>query len=177
MGIGRPALPILGILLAISGLVLGAFTFTSVSRLETQVANITDDIDQNSWYKYNGTTFNSDPTVTYLTFTGLTIDFELEPDEEVYFSFTSRAHTEPVLPGPAWSRIYVFFRVDGLFQSDPSAEVGMYNGAFTINHMIHLQAVRSDLSSGSHTVTVVIYGDSTANYIWKSSLFVQTVSI
>jgi len=177
MGIERPVLPIFGILLAVSGLVLGAINFTSVSRIEAQVGDITDLIEQNSWYKYNATTFNSDPTGTYLTFSGLTIDFVLGPNESAYFSFTSRAHTEPILPGPAWSRIFVFFRVDGIFQSDPSAEVGMYGGTFTINHMIHLQTVRSDLSSGSHTVTVVIYGDSTANYIWKSSLFVQTVSI
>ena len=40
--------------------------------------------------------------------------------------------------------------------------------------MLALQHVRHDLSPGVHNVTVVIRGDSTANYIWKSSLFVQT---
>jgi len=39
--------------------------------------------------------------------------------------------------------------------------------------MIHLQDVRDDLSPGVHNVTVVIRGDPAANYIWKSSLFVQ----
>ena len=172
MGIGRPALPILGIILAISGLVLGAFGWVTVSRLEAQVANISD---QNSWYKYIGPAFNSDPSGTYLTFTGLMIEFELGPNESVYFSFTSGSHIEPVLPGPAWSRIFVFFIVDGITQAEPSAEVGMYGGSFTQSYMVHLQTVRADLSAGAHNVTVRIYGESTANYIWKSTLFVQKV--
>jgi len=89
----------------------------------------------------------------------------------VYFSFTARAHTEEV---PGGSRITDYFRVDGIFEFDPSAEVGTYNGDFTVNFMLTLQHVRHDLSPGMHTVTVVIRGDSTANYIYKSSLFVQT---
>lgn len=171
MTIGRPALPILGILLAVSGLVLGAFNFIEVSRIDSQV---TDYFDQNSWYRYNATNFNTDPTGTYLTISGLTVEFQLGPGESAYFSFTCRAHVEPI--PTFWSRIYVFFRVDGIFLSNPSAEVGMWNGAYMENYMIHLQDVRDDLSAGVHNVTVVIYGESTANYIWISSLFVQKVS-
>lgn len=47
MGIERPAIPILAIILATGSLVLGAFTFISVSRVDSQV---TDYFDQNSWY-------------------------------------------------------------------------------------------------------------------------------
>ena len=172
MGNGRPTLPILAIILAISGLVLGAFTFISVSRVDSQVS---DYFDQNSWYRYNATNFNTDPSGTYLTISGLTVDFELNQGESVYFSFTCRAHIEPIL-GLFWSRIYIFFRVDGIFASNPNAVVGMYNGVNTENYMIHLQDVRDDLSTGVHNVTVVIWGESTANYIWISSLFVQKVS-
>ncbi|MFX0004944.1 MAG: hypothetical protein ACFE9J_15875, partial [Candidatus Hermodarchaeota archaeon] len=64
----------------------------------------------------------------------------------------------------------------GIFQSDPIADVGMYNGDFTIHYMIYLQTVRTDLSAGVHTVTVVIYGESTANYVWYSTLYVQKFS-
>ena len=92
-------------------------------------------------------------------------------NELVYFSFTARAHTEVV---PRWSRITVYFRVDGIFEFDPSAEVGTYNGDFIVNFMLTLQHVRHDLSPGVHTVTVVIREDSTAKYIYRSSLFVQT---
>ncbi|MFW9829127.1 MAG: hypothetical protein ACFFEY_16235, partial [Candidatus Thorarchaeota archaeon] len=89
MGNGRPAVPILAIILAISGLTLGAFTFISVSRIETQVTNL---LERNSWYRFNGTNFNTNPVYSYLTFEGLIIEFEVGTGESVYFSFTCRAH-------------------------------------------------------------------------------------
>lgn len=168
MGKGSAALGVIALILAAGGLGLGGFAWISVSNIETQPASFSE---KSEWYRYNGTTFNTDPTSTYLTFTGLTIQFELGSNESVYFSFTGRAHTEVV--SGSWSRITVHFRVDGIFQSDPSAQVGMYQGSFSINYMLHLQTVRTDLSAGVHSVTVVIIGDSTANYIWKSTLFVQ----
>lgn len=167
MGKGSAVLGTITLILALVGLGLGGYSWMTLSSVETQVNA------QNSWYKYHAAAFTCDPTYSYLTFTSLVIEFELGLNEDVYFSFTSRAHTE-VLPG-MWSRIIVNFRVDGLFQSDPSAEVGTYDGDFTMSFMIHLQAVREDLSPGTHNVTVVIYGESTANYIWKSTLFVQKI--
>jgi hypothetical protein len=171
MGVNRPAIPILAIILATGSLVLGAFTFISLSRIDSQVS---DYFEQNSWYRYNATNFNTDPIGTYLTISGLTVEFELGSGDSAYFSFTCRAHVEPI--PTSWSRVYVFFRVDGIFLSNPSAEVGMYNGAFIQNYMINLQHVKDDLPAGVHNVTVVIWGDSTANYIWISSLFVQKVA-
>jgi len=171
MSKGSAALGVIALIMAAGGLGLGGYAWISVSRVETQVANFSE---QSTWYKFYDPPFICNPTGTYLTLSALTIEFELGPNESVYFSFTSRAHTEPV--PLAWSRISVYFRVDGIMQSDPSAEVGMYNGDFIINHMIHLQTVRSDLSSGIHNVTIIIRGDSTANYVYKSTLFVQKVS-
>ena len=168
MGKGSTALGLIALIFAAGGLGLGDLAWISVSRVEPQLAIFSE---QNTWYKYNDTAFRCDPIQTYLTFTGLTIEFELGPNESVYFSFTSRGHTEQNLV--AWSRILVLFRVDGISRLDPSAEVGAYNVGFTMHSMIHLQDVRDDLSPGVHTVTVVIRGDPAANYIFKSSLFVQ----
>ena len=167
MSKGNAALGVIALILAAGGLGLGGFAWISVSNIETQSV-------QNTWYKFNGTSFNSDPSGTYLTFTGLTIEFELSLSESVYFSYTCRVHTEAV-PG-GWSRITVYFKVDGIMQSDPHAQVGMYMGDFSINYMVHLQNVRNDLSAGTHNVTVVIWGDSTGNYVYQSTLFVQKVS-
>ncbi len=169
MGKGSTALGVIAIILAAGGLGLGGLAWISVSKVETQVANFSE---QSTWYKYSGPAFICSPSSTYLTFSALTIEFELGLNESVYFSFTSRAHTEAVL---GWSRILVCFRVDGILQSDPNAEVGMYNGDFTINFMLHLQTVRTDLSAGVHNVTVMIWGDTSANYVYKSTLFVQKV--
>jgi len=186
MGKGGTVLGLIALILGASGLGLGGFAWLSMGELESQTSNLGDQVsnlgdqisnltgevsEQNYWYKYNGTTLNCDPPFTYITFSGLMIEFELEPNESVYFSFTARAHTEAV---PGWSAITVIFRVDGYFAPEPSAEGGTYNGAFTEHFMIHLQDVRHDLLPGVHNVTVVIYGQTTANYIYKSSLFVHT---
>ncbi|MFX0037593.1 MAG: hypothetical protein ACFE9I_18390 [Candidatus Hermodarchaeota archaeon] len=168
MGKGSTALGVIGLILAAGGLGFGGLAWLSVSRVINEVESFSE---QEIWYKFNDTIFNSDPVYSYLTCSGLTVEFELGPNESVYFSFTARAHIE-VKTG--WSRITTYFKVDGVLETDPSAEVGMYNGAFTVNFMLALQHVRHDLSPGLHNVTVVLYGDYSGNYIYKSSLFVQT---
>ena len=167
MGKGSAALGIIGLILGAGGLGLGGLAWLSVSTVENQVDSFSE---QNTWYKFNDSVFICDPA-TYLTFSGLMVEFELGPNESVYFSFTARAHTEA---GLGWSRITAYFRVDGIFEFDPSAQVGTYNGDFTVNFMLTLQHVRHDLSPGVHNVTAVIRGTSTANYIHYSTLFVQT---
>lgn len=172
MGKGGTVLGIIGLILAAGGLGLGSLAWVSLSRVESQVASFSA---HTSWYKYNETAFNCDPASTYLTFSGLMIEFELGPGESVYFSFNARAHTEDI--PSSWSRIFAYFRVDGITQLDPSAEVGCYWGDYGIlDFMLNLQDVRDDLSPGTHSVTIVIWGESTANYIHKSTLFVQKVS-
>ena len=172
MGKSGTTLGIISLILAAGGLGLGSLAWVSVIHIETQVASFSE---QNTWYRYNGTAFNCDPASTYLTFSGLTVEFELGTGESVYFSFNAQAHTEDV--PSSWSRIYVYFRVDGIMQFDPSAEVGCYFGDYGIlDFMLNLQDVRDDLAPGTHHVTIVIWGDTTANYIHKSSLFVQKVS-
>ena len=156
--------------MATGSLALGGFAWLSVSRVETHVANFSD---QNAWYKYYEPPFYCYPTDTDITFSVLTITFELRPNESIYFSFTAQTFTD--LVASDWSRVTVFFKVDGIVEPDPSAEVGMYNGGFATNFMIHLQTVRHDLSSGIHNVTVVIRGYITANYVSESTLFAQKV--
>ena len=167
MGRSGTILGVIGLILAAGGLGLGGFAWLSLSSLENQVDIFSE---QSTWYKYNETVLVCNPPSTYITFSGLMIEFELGSNESVHFSFTTRAHTE-VASG--WSRITVYFQVDGILVTDPSAEVGTYNGAFTVNFMIHLQDVRNDLSSGVHNVTVVIRGETTANYIYQSTLVVH----
>jgi len=55
------------------------------------------------------------------------------------------AHIEQVA---GWSKIWVYFRVDGITDTDQHAEVGTYNGDETVHFMIPLQDVRQDLSFG-----------------------------
>ena len=167
MGKGSTILGVIGLILGASALGLGGFAWLSVLNVETQVASFSE---QTTWYRYNETALVCNPPSAFITFSGLMIEFELGPNEFVHFSFTTRAHIEPVA---GWSRITVYFQVDGTVEPDPSAEVGTYFGDFQVNFMIHLQGVRNDLSPGVHSVTVNIRGTSSANYIFQSMLFVQ----
>lgn len=170
MGRGGTIFGLIGLILGAGGIGLGGFAWLSVSNLENQVVN---SYNQATWYRENETAFVCNPPNTYLTFLGLTIEFELGVNEAVYFSFMAWAHTEQVV---GWSRIWVFFRVDGILDTDRRAEVGTYNGDENVNFMIPLQDVRYDLLPGIHTVTIAIYGTTTANYISHSSLFVQKLT-
>ncbi|MFX0057979.1 MAG: hypothetical protein ACFE85_11705 [Candidatus Hodarchaeota archaeon] len=163
-------LGIIGIILGAGGLGLGGYMWISLSRVENQVNNISG---QSTWYKYNESNFESDPAFTYLPFFGLTIEFELGFNESVYFNFMAMTHLEPAV---GWSQMYAYFRVDGVIDTTHYAMVGLYNGQ-TASLMITLQHKRYDLSLGEHNVTVVIYGTSTGNYIYHSSLFVQEFSV
>lgn len=161
-------LGVIGLILGAGGLGLGGYAWLTVSGVQNQVSNLSE---QSTWYRYNETTFNSDPASSYIPFIGLSIAFSLGSNESVYFNFVAMAHLEP---STGWSRIYAYFRVDGIIDTDHRARVGLYNGG-TAELMITLQHKRYDLSQGAHTVTIVIYGTSTGNYIWYSSLFVQRI--
>jgi hypothetical protein len=162
-------LGIIGIILGAGGLGLGGYMWISLSRVENQVNSISG---QTTWYRYNETALASDPAYNYIPFIGLTIEFELGFNESVYFNFMALTHLEPAA---MWSQIYAYFRVDGITDTSHYALVGLYNGQ-TASLMITLQHKRFDLSLGEHNVTIVIYGTSSGNYIYRSSLFVQRLT-
>ena len=170
MGKGGTILSLIGLILGAGGIGLGGYAWVIASNLENRVETI---YEQTTWYKENETTFQCNPPNLYLTFSGLTIEFELGVNESVYFSFMAWAHTEPIV---GWSKIWIYFRIDGIRDVDQHAEVGTYNGDEMANFMIPLQDVRDDLSTGIHTITIDIYGTSSANYISHSSLFVQKLT-
>jgi hypothetical protein len=165
MGRSGTILGIIGLILGAGGLGLGGYAWISVSRVENQVSDFSE---QSTWFRYNETNLDCIP-FNPVTFSGLTIEFNLGMNESVYFSFMAQAHLEP---DSGWSQITVYFRVDDLIDSDHYATVGLYNGGYA-TLMITLQHKRYDLSLGMHNVTVVIVGNKLGNYIYRSSLFVQ----
>lgn len=167
MGKGGTALGFIGLILGASGLGLGGFAWLSVSRLESQVVILQE---QTIWYKYSDIQFQCNPASTLLTFSALTVEFELGLNESVYFSFSTNAHT---VPFAGWSGIMVYFRVDDILGWDPVAWVGTDSGAFEVDFILNLQDVKDDLSPGVHNVTVVITGSTAVNFIIESTLFVQ----
>ncbi|MFX1280797.1 MAG: hypothetical protein ACFFA3_15585 [Promethearchaeota archaeon] len=160
---------IIGLILGAGGLGLGGYMWISLSKVENQMTNISQ---QSLWYKCNETPINTNPIFSYISFNGLTIEFTLGHNESAYFTFTALAHLEP---DSGWSQIYVYFKVNGIIDTDHYALVGLYNGE-TASLIITLQYIRRDLSLGVHSVTIVIYGTKTGNYIYCSSLSVQKIS-
>ncbi|MHA2284005.1 MAG: hypothetical protein ACXAC5_24470 [Promethearchaeota archaeon] len=171
MGRGGTILGLIGLILGAGGIGLGGFAWLTVSNLETQLLNFGV---QTTWYKENDTTFSSFPSGTYLTFSGLTIEFQLGSNESVYFSFTAWARITRV-PGD-WSLLWVYFRVDGILDTSRCIRIGTWDGDSFDDFSISLQDVRQDLPIGVHNVTVAIYGTSSGNYISDSSLFVQRLT-
>lgn len=169
MGRGGAILGVIGLILGAAGLGLGGYAWITLSRVESQVGNLTE---QSTWYRYNETNLNCIPG-TPVTFSGLTIEFELGLNESVYFSFMAQVHLEP---DTGWSQLTIYPKVDGFVDSDHYATVGLYNSQYG-TLMITLQVKRHDLSLGEHIVTVVIVGTSSGNYIYRSSLFVQKFPI
>ena len=171
MGKAGTILGLIGLILGAGGIGLGSFAWLTVSNLENQLVNL--DV-KTTWYKENDTTFSCVPSYTYLTFSGLTIEFELGANELVYFSFTAWARITHIVSD--WSLLYVYFRVDGIIDNSRYIRVGTYDGDLYDDFSISLQDVREDLPIGVHNVTIAIYGSSTGNYISDSSLFVQKLS-
>ena len=164
MGKGSTILGLIGLILGAGGIGLGGIAWLSLSRIENKVISFDN---QTTWYKENITNYRAIPASA---FSGLAIEFELRPNESVFFSFNARAHVESSLIG--WSFIRIYFSVDGFADTTQHAEVGVYIGDFTA-FMISLQDVRHNLSPGVHSVTVYIIGSSAANYIHESTLFVR----
>jgi hypothetical protein len=164
---GSTVLGIFGLILVASSLGLGGFAWLTASGLQNQVNQFSE---QNTWYRYNETSLNCVPS-SYIAFSGLTIEFDIGTNESAYFSFAAQVHLEPSVPG-FWSRVYVYFRIDGITRTDTHAWVGLFNGG-TANLQIILQHIRNDLSPGVHNVTIAITGSSSGNYIHYSSLIVQ----
>ena len=155
MGRGGAILGVIGLILGASGLGLGGYAWITLSNVQNQVGNLTE---QSTWYRYNETNLNCIPG-TPVTFSGLTIEFELGLNESVYFSFMAQAHLEPEV---GWSQLTVYPKVDGAIDSDHYATVGLFNSQYG-HLMITLQLKKHGLSLGEHTVTVVIVGTSSGN--------------
>lgn len=77
MGKGSTVLGVIGLILGAGALGLGGFAWLSVLNVETQVDSFSE---QTTWYRYNETFLVCNPPSTFITFSGLMIEFELGPN-------------------------------------------------------------------------------------------------
>lgn len=161
-------LSIIALLIGISGLGLGIYTFifppTQVQTVDTNFGV------QNTWYKYYSTDVYASPVATFINVNPLLINFTVNEGESVQFLYMGIV----AVFGAGLSLIQVNFVLDGVrlnFPSDPHAiyasqDVDQYG-------TISLQTVKT-ISAGFHNITISIWGTNSSNGIGASTLLVQT---
>lgn len=129
---------------------------------------------ENQWYNFSTTVFYMQAGEAWGTISTISIDFVVSSGQNVYFSFMTEINfDDSSTPG---SYIEIHFEVDGIRWSQPRIYVNRYNiaSAHGLRMSASLQHYNTTMSSGTHTITLVYRGDSTADSIRPCSLFVQT---
>jgi len=165
-------LGIIGLVTGVVGLGLGVSALTELARMDTKIDNISEDThEHNGWYKRFDSAVYTNPNYTLIQITELTITFELDSNEAVYFSYMGHA---TLVPDSTTSFIGINFRIDGVHLFYPYNTFGITNGSASgIYSTITLQLYRDNLSAGTHSITVDILGSHVGNNVNLNTLYVQ----
>jgi hypothetical protein len=118
-------LGVIGLIIGAVGLGLGASALTELARMRTQLDAISKDThEHNGWYKRHDSAVYTNPNFTNIPITELTITFELESNEAVYFSYMAGV---TLVPESGLSFIAINFRVDGIQLLNPYKSYGVSN--------------------------------------------------
>ncbi len=164
---------ILGLLIGIGGLGLGAYSYFTFSGQIADLNKQMDDISvKETWYAENLTDWSPSAVNTNESIPNLTINFQVNEGESVYLSFVTRA----IIYGySGQSYIRFTFRIDGVILDAPYTIAGGLSIDETFLYIpVALQYSADTLAAGNHTVSVVALKGYTLNFIRQSSLLVQT---
>jgi len=166
---GGSALAIIALLIGIGAIGIGGYNYY------VQTTQTVEKIG-NTWFKLNSTYLPTDPTSTYITFNGLTIQFNIISGQSAYFLYNGYVSLR--LTGAGYTWIEVYFSLDGHRINSPCIEKSIYYDTEVVGASIRddlsLQHFNSTLTPGTHEITIVIRGNSNLNAIRESTLFVQT---
>ena len=131
---------------------------------------------ENQWYEPATTVFSMQPGEAWGTISSISIDFNITSGQNVYFSFIVEINFDD--SSNPTSYVEIHFEVDGIMWSQPRIYVQRYNipvaSAHGLRMSASLQHYNTTMTSGTHTVTLVYKGSSTADSVRSGSLFVQT---
>ena len=124
---------------------------------------------EDEWYDYSSTVYYMQASEAWNTISAISIDFKVSSGQNVYFSFIAEINFDD--SSNPNSYVEIQFEVDGIRWFQPKIYVRRYNiaSAHGLRMSVSLQHYNTTMTSGTHTVTLVYKGDSTA-----CSLFVQT---
>ncbi len=171
---------ILGLIIGAAGLGLAAYSYftfqANIDGLDNDLKDLEDVVDEISvrgmWYDELLADWKPSAINTNETITGLSISFQVNSGEKVYFLLISRVHSLSAT-GSNW--MIFRFAIDGVIVNTPAQAAGANNqdesGLFV---PISLQHSTDSLSSGAHTLTIVALSTKSSVYCRTSTLMVQT---
>lgn len=130
--------------------------------------------EENQWYDFSTTVWYMQGGEAWGTIASISIDFDVSSGQNVYFLFIAEINfDDSSIPT---SYVQIQFEVDGIMWSQPRIYVQRYNiaSAHGLRMSVSLQHYNTTMTSGTHTVTLVYKGSSTADSVRPCSLFVQT---
>ncbi len=136
-------LGVIALLVAIGGIVLGGYSF-----ILTQMGSDIHTRTYNAEYTSSYTSAGED---VWYDITDMSITFEVEIGEEVYFSFTCYASLTPT---SAICRMNFRFVIDTVAADDSVVVVGGTSMPTNTLFSVALQYFQTELAVGSHTVVV-----------------------
>jgi hypothetical protein len=122
---------------------------------------------RSTWYNEYFSYLEVEPTFTYIPIYPLTIDFEVEQGESVYFSYNGQLG---ILEHAA---VNFWFFIDNQTLSSPHVQVATaaYEETF---FAVSLQHFSEAFSPGNHNVSIVVYSTNENCVVDENTLLVQT---
>lgn len=166
---------ILALLLSISGLCFGGFSFIYFNNLLTTSTTTTPEgvTVQNAWYAENLTPQTPSEHPIYTTLTNMHLLITVNLGESVYISFNAKYTIDN---SGVYEYIQSLIYQNGTMIPAPYAYVGEVNsGSSDSLRMVSLQYYITGLTAGDYNFSIrATTGDNTANRIDDTILFIQT---
>ncbi len=160
---------IIALILGSMGAGIGSFAFlTAVNITQPEQTGVS-----NTWYKESNTVNLTNPTTTAIPIANLLIEFEVQRNESVYFSYQGNIKFEAD-SGECY--VNINFYIDGVVLSNPQVTVqdNTTGNTWDVHHSVSLQHYTSTLDAGTHNATIQIYGNNIDTWVRAHTLFIQT---
>ena len=160
-------LAIFALILAIGGIGIGTFSYITLLGVQ-QAPGV-----NRTYYDERIAAYTTPAEDSWYTIPGISITFQVESGESVYFMFNCKAFLDRV-SAITWMHFRLI--IDGFSLEKTRATVGPTGGTASEYYFsVAIQHVNNTLGAGSHTVVVETMRETSfSSYIDNSVLLVQT---
>jgi len=169
MGKAGSVFGIIGMLLGAGGLGFGFIAWNGQNAIKSEINELTG---QNIWYRYYDSTFDVSPINTYLTIPNMSISIDLTATSSILLSFTC---TALIYGNLGRSDVMIYFYIDGVLISYPSARVGGFAGNYSSYfHSVALDYFSEGWSVGIHNISMYVRSTVVTNDLQNCRLTIQS---